>query len=119
MRSSITRQLAEALAAARAQTDLTQEQVARILDVDSSTVRKWEQARNTPPIHRIPELEDLYELPRGWIFGAAGLIADVSEWPIEELIATDQRIPAQFRKAVADVYRGYINYPHADNDDDS
>lgn len=107
-----TERLALALAAARKQSDLTQERVARTLDIDTSTIRKWEQGRNYPPIWRIPQLEDLYQLPHGWIFRHAGLIDDEGGWPIEDLLATDPRLPDDVREYASGLYRrileGYI-----------
>lgn len=100
-----TERLALALAAARGQTNLTQEKAARKADIDTSTLRKWEQGLNWPPIWRIPMLEDLYELPHGWIFRHAGYVDDLDNWSVEDLLATDPRLPDDVREYASGLYR--------------
>jgi transcriptional regulator with XRE-family HTH domain len=57
------KQLGRALAAARADAGLTQEQVAEHLDVFVETVSRFERGANWPTVPRLLQLAELYGIP--------------------------------------------------------
>lgn len=56
------------LAAARVNAEMTQKQVAESLDVDRSTVRRWEKGEKVPDVAQSMKLASLYGLTLDNIF---------------------------------------------------
>ena len=56
------------LAAARVNANLTQEDVARALNVGKQTVVNWEKGRSEPKMSQSRELSLLYRMPLDYIF---------------------------------------------------
>lgn len=51
------------LAAARVNAELTQSQVAEIMNVDRSTIRRWEKNKKVPNFDEIKKLSEVYHIP--------------------------------------------------------
>lgn len=56
------------LAAARVNAELTQSQVAEIMNVDRSTIRRWEKSEKIPNYDEIKKLSKVYDIPIDCIF---------------------------------------------------
>lgn len=56
------------LAAARVNAELTQSQVAEIMQVDRSTIRRWEKSEKIPNYDEIKRLSEIYHIPIDCIF---------------------------------------------------
>ena len=56
------------LAAARVNAELTQSQVASIMNVDRSTIRRWERSEKIPNYDEIKKLSEVYDVPIDNIF---------------------------------------------------
>lgn len=56
------------LAAARVNAELTQKQVSTIMNVDRSTVRRWEKGDKIPDYDVSKKLSDIYDMPLDYIF---------------------------------------------------
>lgn len=56
------------LTAARVNANLTQEAVAKIMNVDRSTVRRWERGEKVPDFDKTKELSHIYGIPLDNIF---------------------------------------------------
>ena len=56
------------LAAARVNAELTQSQVAEIMNVDRSTIRRWEKNKKVPNFDEIKKLSEVYHIPLDGIF---------------------------------------------------
>lgn len=56
------------LAAARVNAELTQSQVADIMKVDRSTVRRWEKSEKIPNYDETKRLAEIYHIPMDCIF---------------------------------------------------
>ena len=56
------------LAAARVNAELTQSQVAEIMKVDRSTIRRWEKSEKIPNYDEIKRLSEIYHIPIDCIF---------------------------------------------------
>lgn len=56
------------LAAARVNAELTQEEVAAIMNVDRSTVRRWEKGEKIPNYDETKKLSSIYGIPLDNIF---------------------------------------------------
>lgn len=56
------------LAAARVNAEMTQEQVAEKMNVDRSTVRRWEKGDKIPGYDESKKLSQLYNMPLDYIF---------------------------------------------------
>ena len=56
------------LAAARVNAELTQSQVAEIMNVDRSTIRRWEKNKKVPNFDEIKKLSEVYHIPIDCIF---------------------------------------------------
>lgn len=56
------------LAAARVNAELTQKQVSSIMNVDRSTVRRWEKGDKIPDYDVSKKLSDIYDMPLDYIF---------------------------------------------------
>lgn len=63
------RRLGRALAVARAEAGLTQEQVASELGVFSETISRFERGTNLPTLPRLIALANLYEIPLTKLIG--------------------------------------------------
>ena len=56
------------LAAARVNAEMTQEDVAREMQVSKNTVVNWEKGKSEPTISQSRELSKLYNMPLEYIF---------------------------------------------------
>lgn len=56
------------LAAARVNAELTQEDVAKLIDVDRSTIRRWEKGEKIPDYDESKKLSEIYKIPLDNIF---------------------------------------------------
>ena len=56
------------LAAARVNAELTQEEVAKALNVGKQTIVSWEKGRSEPKMSQSRELSQLYRIPLDYIF---------------------------------------------------
>ena len=56
------------LAAARVNAGLTQEQVAKALNVGKQTVLNWEKGKSEPKVSQSRQLSQLYNMPLDYIF---------------------------------------------------
>lgn len=56
------------LAAARVNAELTQSQVAEIMKVDRSTIRRWEKSEKIPNYDETKKLSEIYHIPIDCIF---------------------------------------------------
>lgn len=56
------------LAAARVNAEMTQEQVAEKMQVDRSTVRRWEKGDKIPGYDESKKLSAIYNIPLDYIF---------------------------------------------------
>ena len=56
------------LAAARVNAELTQCQVAEIMKVDRSTIRRWEKSEKIPNYDETKRLSEIYHIPIDCIF---------------------------------------------------
>lgn len=56
------------LAAARVNAELTQSQVADIMQVDRSTIRRWEKNEKIPNYDETKKLAEVYNIPMDCIF---------------------------------------------------
>lgn len=56
------------LAAARVNAEMTQEQVAKIMQVDRSTIRRWEKGDKIPGYDESKKLSAIYDMPLDYIF---------------------------------------------------
>ena len=56
------------LAAARVNAEMTQEEVAKIMQVDRSTVRRWERGDKVPGYDESKKLSAIYNMPLDYIF---------------------------------------------------
>lgn len=56
------------LAAARANADMTQQQLAEALGVDKGTVYNWENGKGTPSSIHLRKLSELSKIPMDYIF---------------------------------------------------
>lgn len=56
------------LAAARVNAGLTQEQVAKALNVGKQTVVSWEKGKTEPKVSQSRQLSELYNIPLDYIF---------------------------------------------------
>ena len=88
------KQLGRALAVARANAKLTQEQVAEHLGVFVETVSRFERGANWPTIPRLLELSELYGIPVSTLLGrASDRATDVNVDIVEQLarLSSDDR----------------------------
>jgi transcriptional regulator with XRE-family HTH domain len=86
--------LGRALAVARANAKLTQEQVAEHLGVFVETVSRFERGANWPTIPRLMELAELYQIPVSTLIGrASDRAADVNVDILKQLarLSSDDR----------------------------
>lgn len=56
------------LAAARANADMTQQQMAEALGVDKGTVYNWENGKGTPSSIHLRKISELSKIPMDYIF---------------------------------------------------
>lgn len=56
------------LAAARVNAQMTQEEVARMMGVDRSTIRRWERGDKIPGYDESKKLSNIYNMPLDYIF---------------------------------------------------
>ena len=56
------------LAAARVNAEMTQEEVAKMMDVDRSTVRRWEKGEKIPNYDESKKLSQIYGISLDYIF---------------------------------------------------
>lgn len=56
------------LAAARVNAEMTQSEVAQIMHVDRSTIRRWEKSEKIPNYDEIKKLSEVYKMPIDCIF---------------------------------------------------
>jgi DNA-binding XRE family transcriptional regulator len=56
------------LAAARVNANMTQEEVAKALNVSKNTIINWEKGRISPKYSQMVELCKLYQMPMDYIF---------------------------------------------------
>lgn len=56
------------LAAARVNAGLTQEQVAKALNVGKQTIVSWEKGKTEPKVSQSRQLSELYNIPLDYIF---------------------------------------------------
>ena len=56
------------LAAARANADMTQQQLAEALGVDKGTVYNWENGKGTPSSIHLRKISELSKIPMDYIF---------------------------------------------------
>ena len=61
-------QFTVSLAAARANADMTQQQLADALGVDKGTVYNWENGKGTPSSIHLRKLSELSKIPMDYIF---------------------------------------------------
>ena len=64
----MTSKLQISLAAARVNANLTQEDVARAMQVSKNTIINWEKGKSEPSISQSRELERIYKIPMDYIF---------------------------------------------------
>ena len=56
------------LAAARVNAELTQKDVAKLMEVDRSTIRRWEKGEKIPDYDKSKKLSEIYGIPLDNIF---------------------------------------------------
>lgn len=56
------------LAAARVNANMTQREVAKMLDVTAQTIINWEKGRSEPTVSQSMKLAELYDFPYDCIF---------------------------------------------------
>lgn len=61
-------QFTVSLAAARANADMTQQQMAEALGVDKGTVYNWENGKGTPSSIHLRKISELSKIPMDYIF---------------------------------------------------
>ncbi len=62
------KELRISLAAARVNAQLTQNDVAKALNVSKQTVNNWENGKTEPKMQQSRELSELYQIPLDYIF---------------------------------------------------
>jgi transcriptional regulator with XRE-family HTH domain len=105
--------LSRALAAARANAKLTQEQVAERLGVFVETVSRFERGANWPTIPRLLELSDLYRIPVSTLLSRASDRATDVHVDIVEQLA---RLSSDDRAWIANLVRELCNRLPAANE---
>jgi transcriptional regulator with XRE-family HTH domain len=60
---AFAKRIGQALARARLDAELTQEQVSEALGVNTETISRFERGHTAPPLFRLFELASLYEVP--------------------------------------------------------
>lgn len=56
------------LAAARVNANMTQEEVAKAMNVSKNTIVNWEKGRNSPQYSQMVKLCEIYHMPMDYIF---------------------------------------------------
>ena len=56
------------LAAARVNANMTQDEVAKAMNVSKSTIINWEKGRNSPKYSKMVKLCEIYKMPLDYIF---------------------------------------------------
>ena len=56
------------LAAARVNANMTQDEVAKAMNVSKSTIINWEKGRNSPKYSQMVKLCEIYKMPLDYIF---------------------------------------------------
>lgn len=56
------------LAAARVNANMTQEEVAKAMNVSKNTIINWEKGRSSPKYNQMVRLCDIYNMPMDYIF---------------------------------------------------
>ena len=56
------------LAAARVNANMTQDEVAKAMNVSKSTIINWEKGRNSPKYSQMEKLCEIYKMPLDYIF---------------------------------------------------
>lgn len=80
---TVANKLGKAIARERAARELTQEQLAELLGVEQETISRFERGSTLPPLPRLIQLADIFELPldallRGTTNRAADEAADIT-----------------------------------------
>lgn len=90
----------------RARGATTQDQLAALLpDVSQPQVSKWEKGKQAPSIQAIMAIEDALGRPRGWIFRAAGLVAEPVD--VREAVASDPSLSDEARRVLVLAYETF------------
>lgn len=56
------------LAAARVNANMTQDEVAKAMNVSKNTIINWEKGRNSPKYSQMVKLCEIYKMPMDYIF---------------------------------------------------
>ena len=79
------------LRAAREGKDLTQDQVAKLLDVTKATVSAWERGGGDPGVYRLRELSHLYGVSADAILWEDGLTNEAMQFAAQFDALTDKQ----------------------------
>lgn len=80
----------------RRQKKLTQEKVAKCLNVSPSTYGLWEQGRNEPDAKRLLELADFFDVTVDYLLGRES-ITNTQEQTIKNTIQTLEQLTQQLK----------------------
>lgn len=93
-----------ALKQLRQPTGVGQVELAARLDIDQTTVSRWERGLDAIPAYRIVQVEDALGLSRGVLWAAAGLMGLTA---VEQAIYADAGLTAAEKQLVAAAYETF------------
>ncbi|PKY89728.1 XRE family transcriptional regulator [Falseniella ignava] len=78
----------------RKKNNITQSELAKILDVGATTVSSWERGANFPTMDRVVQLANFFNVPIGTFFGNVPNVEETVSIPILGIIACGEPITA-------------------------
>lgn len=78
----------------RKKNNITQSELAKILDVGATTVSSWERGANFPTMDRVVQLASFFNVPIGTFFGNVPNVEETVSIPILGIIACGEPITA-------------------------
>lgn len=79
----------------RKKNNITQLELAKILDVGATTVSSWERGANFPTMDRVVQLANFFNVPIGTFFGNVPNVEETVSIPILGIIACGEPITAE------------------------
>lgn len=79
----------------RKKNNITQSELAKILDVGATTVSSWERGANFPTMDRVVQLANFFNVPIGTFFGNVPNVEETVSIPILGIIACGEPITAE------------------------
>lgn len=76
-------ELANRIRTARMSRDITQAELAEMVNVAPSTVGMWEQGRRVPSLDDLAALADVFNVPSGWLTHGEGSASSSSISPLD------------------------------------